>query len=623
MSLVKVSKIQKPEDIRDALCFNGEPQGYDLIALYDKAIKMGSPYTRGDLRVAWKIAQDPYYWRAFKEYESLQTLVDAGFFDDGLEPGVLAGLKDPHILSTPLNSVISQVEKLKEERNTKPLVVLLTSGCFAPVHDGHIAMMETAKQEMEAQGYAVVGGFFSPAHDEYVSTKGDDARRLTIAHRVLLLDKVLQSKDWLNVDPWAARFIPTDINFTDTIQRLEHYMNAHIKTEQPIQVAYVCGADNIQFTKTFVRNGLGVCVKRPGYEANFKEMIDEVGMKNNPHMIFGETNEGVNLSSSDVREGKLKANVILEKDLSYQELLKGVARHESQQSVARKHNYLIRDDLKWATKQWRDKVDNDVLDKAINDFKKGLIRAIENAFERSKTTGYPDEVRALLLSVEEQEKIVTSLQEKYPNRVLNNDVITNGDQKLLSVSRLFDVSTPQFYSNQLIERETKQTSFQELEKGEYVFVDDDIATGATADMIAEKLPDGVSITKRISLAEEAFKQSYPNDVFHFWDIIDARDFLLGSKNGGLVTQLFNGNVGRSPYMLPYVSVVNRCKIPPDQETSFTQEIRLLNEKFFRDIWVDLKLADVEPEFQNVMHSVGFRPQTRMSDIASWHLSLRG
>ncbi len=620
MSWVNSSKIQHPDDIRQALGFSGEPNGFDLQKLYERAKPASAPFTRGDLRLAWKIANDPYYWAAFKRYQNLKTIADAGFFDDGLEPGKLQKLIDPHWLTTPLEIIRKNVLKLEEEGRIrdKPLVVLLTTGCFAPVHDMHISMIENAKKAAEEKGYEVVGGFMSPSHDDYVSTKGEVARQLTAAHRINILNKVLADSDWLATDPWESRYAPTDINFTDAIQRLEHYINAHINTPVPINIAYVFGADNAAFARAFSDNGLGICVGRPGYDEKANTLIEKSGLKNNPHIIFADSTETA-LSSTQVRDGKAKAALKVAGDTSLSELLKGHARQSSQLSETK--TYLVRDDLAWATQNWRGKVEPDILQKAIDNFRSGLVRALENAFERSKAPGYPGKIEVALLPLEGQIEEAQKIMSIAPERVVNNDVITGNQHMSIGLSRLFGLSSAQLFSKALVPRPGRQNLKRvmgRLEKGGYTMVDDDIATGSTIRMIEALLPDGVKFDEKIALSERAFKKLYPEREYAFWDIVDARDFLIGAKSAGLVVQLFNGEVGRAPYMLPYTSLVSRAKIPPDQEMAFTEEILNLNRRFFRDIWADLRLEDADPQFQALMNSAGFRKSELLSDLCAWH-----
>ncbi len=626
MSWVRSSRIQHPDDIRNALGFSGEPTGFDLVRLYGRAKMMDAGYNRNDLRIAWKLADDPFYWQTFKHYQNLQTVVDAGFFDDGLEPGVLKELTDLHWLTTPLDVIRDRLIRLEEEGriHDRPLVVALTSGCFAPAHDGHIAMMREARLALEETGHEVVGGFFSPSHDDYVSTKGSTpheqqiSRQLTAAHRIYILERILEESDWLSVDPWGARYTPTDINFTDCILRLENYINAHLNSIVPIRVAYVFGADHMPFARTFVAKGLAVCVGRPGYDDKVEQFFIQSGLKDNPHIIVARSS-AVNISSSQVRQMQAPSSARIAENTSYQELLKGQARQAS--SVALTNTYLIRDDLRWATDSWRNKVGSAILDSAREEFMRGLVRNFENAFELSRAPGYPEKIEAVLLSVENQLEEAQKLMEIAPERVINNDAITGDAPTSLGLSRLFKLSESQLTSKGLISRPGRQDMkrlFGRLPKGAYTVVDDDIATGSTIRMMEQQLPNGVTFDAKIALSERAFKRAYPDREYAFWDIVDARDFLLGARCGGLVVQLFNGEVGRAPYMLPYTSLVNRAKIPPDQEMRFTAEILRLNRRFFRRVMVDLRLEDTDPQFQRLMKTIGFREKKNLSELCAWH-----
>ena len=53
MSWVQSCKIQHPDDVREALGFSGEPDGFDLTTLYARARAEGGAFCHGDLRIAW------------------------------------------------------------------------------------------------------------------------------------------------------------------------------------------------------------------------------------------------------------------------------------------------------------------------------------------------------------------------------------------------------------------------------------------------------------------------------------------------------------------------------------------------------------------------------------------
>lgn len=622
MNLANITKIQHPDDVRDALGFRGQPSGVNLKERYEQALSDNDgAYSQGDLRIAWKLASDPYYWPTFDRYKNIGTVIDAGFYDDGLKPGELNTYKDPRHITTPLEVIRGNLESLTREGklHDKPLVVAITTGGFAPVHEGHLAMMESANYALKNKGYNVLGGFMSPDHDSYVAGKGDDARRLTADFRTRLLSMVLEEgSDWLRVDPWTSRYAPSDINFTDVVDRLRTYINSNLDSPIDIKIAYVFGGDNAQFTRAFVgSNDVAVCVARPG-EVKVGELIQKSGLSEEDNILFTRSTE-IDKSSRQVRSGELPAISKLAEDQNWMKWLKG----EPRQPVKgdKKPAYLVRDDLSWGTEEWREKVGHETLNAALEKFRNGLTRAIENAFERSRAHGYPETVRVVHLPLENQIKIADDLMALKPDGIINNDVITGGSRNAIGISRLFDMSGAQLRGKKIIPRNGNKTLkdiLGRLPKGTYDFIDDDIATGTTARLIEEELPEGIEFGDIIALSEKAFKELHPDEEYSFWDIVDARDFLLGSKNGGLVVQLFNGEVGRAPYMLPYTSLASRAQIPPDQEKAFTAEILKLNKRFFRDVWTDLHLKDADPQFKSLMNSIGFKDNMRLTDLSSWH-----
>jgi hypothetical protein len=106
------------------------------------------------------------YGSAYAVLGSIADIFDAGYFSAGAERVARA---DVEWMSVPLEKIRRRLAS--RERGERPAVVLLTTGAFSPVHSGHIQMMESARAELEARGYFVAGGYLSPSHDSYVSTK--------------------------------------------------------------------------------------------------------------------------------------------------------------------------------------------------------------------------------------------------------------------------------------------------------------------------------------------------------------------------------------------------------------------------------------------------------------------
>ena len=223
-----------------------------------------------EAKLAWKILRDEYYSEVYKKYLSLETVIKAGFILDNLELEDL-NYYNLSLLTTPVSKLIDFNEKKENP------VVLLSTGGFDPIHDGHIYMMEFAKEALEKKGYHVIGGYLSPSHESYVSTK--PYYKINAYERLDLCQECVKDSKWLMIDPWESIYVKTYINFTDIIQRLELYLKKHVNPN--IQVAYVFGGDNSEFMYCFENKGIGICVEREGYSEKFDQMKKKFKGKNN------------------------------------------------------------------------------------------------------------------------------------------------------------------------------------------------------------------------------------------------------------------------------------------------------------------------------------------------------
>lgn len=197
----------------------------------------------------WKIARDPYLAPLAARHGE-QAAWDAGFFlDDDPDDAPLDDV-DWRCTPRPKRSVAGE----------RP-VVLLSTGGFCPVHAGHLAMMEHAREAAEAAGYTVLGGYLSPGHDAYLRMKCG-AGAVPASVRLRECSEAVASSDWLSVDPWEALHRRVAVNFTDVTARLRAYLQAHV--DPRVEVLYVCGGDNARFALAFTERGGCVVVGRPG-----------------------------------------------------------------------------------------------------------------------------------------------------------------------------------------------------------------------------------------------------------------------------------------------------------------------------------------------------------------------
>lgn len=202
-----------------------------------------------------KTITDIYYKDVLEKYGK-DGLIEAGYFENN----IIDNLKIEDTLDIKCTPILFILNRLS---STKKPCVLLSTGAFCPIHNGHLAMMEGAKKAVEKAGWNVIGGYISPDHDEYINRKISE-RDYDINKRIKLINNSIINSDWLRVDPWAGLFLEKTVNFTDILTRLEAYILKHIGQDIPIFL--VAGEDNAGFVLTFEKQGHCVIVTRPGHE---------------------------------------------------------------------------------------------------------------------------------------------------------------------------------------------------------------------------------------------------------------------------------------------------------------------------------------------------------------------
>jgi len=142
----------------------------------------------------------------------------------------------------------------------------------------------------------------------------------------------------------------------------------------------------------------------------------------------------------------------------------------------------------------------------------------------------------------------------------------------LAISRLFALGG--YHALGHVERPGSRPlrdQIRALPPGSYVLRDDDSFTGGTVNAVRALLPADVRITRlEVALHSDADEE-----------VADSRDFLLGAHEGGLVVRLADGQIGRVPYLLPYVDPAVRSGVPFELSHDFSRRAWLLNERIFQ------------------------------------------
>lgn len=169
-------------------------------------------------------------------------------------------------------------------------------------------------------------------------------------------------------------------------------------------------------------------------------------------------------------------------------------------------------------------------------------------------------------------------------------------------------------------------------------VEDDIFSGGSViASLSELLNQGVNIQKvipGIQVGEPEklsvmgftvdpavkYKTTDGTDIFNKLDLGDPRDYLLGAS--GLVVKLPGGELGRAPYILPFVSTSARASIPVEIEKDFALKTLKANLEFFENVadkaGLPLLLKHMDHSFMVLMHQMyGIDQNTPMNQITTW------
>lgn len=526
------------------------------------------------IRQAKLVLGDPYYSLLYRRLcasvsnqEAICTLIAAGCFDDLLEERIQ---HPTHFMSAPYPQVKRLHDETKASAPGMRQAVVVSTGSYDPLHEGHMESVVRAKEFIEASGKAkVIAGFMSPSHDSYVRRKNPggivDFQR--VHENTVYVENASYNKpqQWIFHENWEALGINLAVNFTDVVIYIDGMLKAHVGND--IDVYYVFGGDNAAFGLTFAHNDnsmvKGICVGRPGYS------IDPVLFQQIEECSTLFYTEGFNgMSSTQIRA--------LRGESSFPE-----------ESESPGLPFLLRDDLYRATLWMENSLGKENHVKKCDKFMVSLKAEFQKSFPEVKT-----------LNVEDQlEKTSLYVKEKFPNRnILSCDIYFQGD-KTLRASRLFDISSSQEHGK------SSYYAFPEdmeaHDEKEYVFVDDDIVSGFFLSEVKKKL----KITEAVSMADICVEEPY-------LDIADTRDFLIGALNGGLMMDA--DTPFRAPYLSPFVDMIARLSMPAENIRAFNIAIWEANAEFYRG--TDFRVKDLPVEQGSFLKNMGFNDHESIVDI---------
>lgn len=594
-----------------------------------------------------KWAQDPTYRKAYSVLGNEEAIEHAGYYDDGLTGH---DLLTSMVWTAPLGVLFHNLS-LKEAQNpSSPLAVLVTTGGLCPLHTGHINMMELAKKAAQKAGKVVLAGFFVPDHDSYVSIKLG-SKSISAAYRVHLAEETLREvgSDWLMIDHWSALYASSDANFTTLVDRISAQLAFHVRTARPIEVIYVCGGDNARFSLSFVERGQCIVVPRPGSERKIKQTKEHHGIQGNPRITFA---DGImsDASSTAIRNGDTRSlpDKIVEKfrKIPPKRIFKSTfSRIDAPKPIKAVHlshtNFYMRHEGDFAVTHWSQlpHVNAKHVAEAYNSFCIGLVDLFRETFERAQLSGGP-KVHIIPLHLESQRlAFQTSVQETYSkSQIISLDPCIPAKHNL-AISRCFEPLGGDTYHRYVARPNSEPLETQldriaidlakEDQKQHVVLFDDDSHSGRTAAAVMALLKSHsplCTVDKFITLLDLKQITDNPSSEpeYERLDVVDCRDFLVGSREGGSVVSLPFGDtlpLCRVPYTLPFVRPVYRASIPVDEEVGFSRKVWKLNRTFFAK-FESLTLADMGGNLQAILGFwLGAHASITMEEVSARMLEL--
>lgn len=465
------------------------------------------------------------YYQSIKDECSYIELLEAGYLKENFV--------SKHRFSpvTPL----PDIEKFSKDKKN---VILLSTGSFAPIHNGHIEKLEVSKNHLESLGMNVVAGYLSPSHDDYVLGKVKDDRYNIFERVDFIHQKIDEYKsDWLFLSPWEALWNCEPINFTTVMDYLKDYICYHLEDSPEFEIYYVYGSDNHTFGRTFKYHGKGICVERFGYP--LFEYRNVINISQNKY---------AEINSTAIRRKIIDKN------------------RASKDGV-----YLLRDDFKRS-------LPSSILDKISQKESEDFIRGITDIIKKYNVVS--KDVRLM-----NEEKEVSLIKDIDLSDYISLDVY-HGDNKA-RISRLFQMSSGQVSPISLVCNKVFNNKGFECS----VF-DDDSVSGKTLDFFEKQF--NVTIIKKVLLSE-MYKES--ENIESIVDVADIRDFLLGAKEGGLLVSFGSEstNIGtkvnknmKCPYIFPFVNPVTRLNIKTSKVINYSFEALCLNKILYKNKGILIK-----------------------------------
>ncbi|UJR37128.1 hypothetical protein I4U23_029832 [Adineta vaga] len=160
--------------------------------------------------------------------------------------------------------------------DTKTNIVLLLNGCFNPIHNNHIRLLEIAREHLNSLNqYHILGGYVSPTHDSGIQRKLSTIH-VTWQARLEMCCLAVHDSSWIMIDGWQ---IAQEKN-PGAQQSKQHLKDILSKSYPSIEVVSVCGGDALpKFKVTFKKELVVSIINRPIEEFDFEQWFYSSAIK--------------------------------------------------------------------------------------------------------------------------------------------------------------------------------------------------------------------------------------------------------------------------------------------------------------------------------------------------------
>ena len=135
--------------------------------------------------------------------------------------------------------------------------VCFYNGSFAPIHAGHLNVLEEAKQYIDNLGtHELIAAYISPSHSDYVMRKLSPEECISTGHRLAMIQLALKNLDWVMIDLFET-FQPHHTSLCTIMKKFISRIRSQLPNAQHIDVFWLKGEDALRFpmSENLLRQG--------------------------------------------------------------------------------------------------------------------------------------------------------------------------------------------------------------------------------------------------------------------------------------------------------------------------------------------------------------------------------